>query len=218
MPNPYAQRIQAQRRRIQHHSGDDSALRAKLNTLRARRSGFHQANQAPAQLPWNAQYESTVSAAGRDYNLQNAQLANQEGQLSASYGFNDPSDPFSRARQLQEGFANANRGTTTNYADAGQLYSGSLTNAHDIDRQNFERAYDAEQKDYQAQLNELAFQRLGAQNDYQSALTDASAQSLEDALNQRVDPAEAPPRRRRRSSRPPAHPPAHPNRPHRKHR
>jgi hypothetical protein len=162
-------------------------LQQKLNKIKARR---HQ--KQPTPLPWSGQYESTVSQLGRDRDLNDLQLSANEQQLRSSYGFDDNSDPFSRARQLQENFANANRGTLNNYAAAGQLYAGSTTKARDIDRTNFEQAYNAERQNYEGQLSDLYFNRLQNQNDYTGGVLDAEAQRLEDALNERVDPAEAP--------------------------
>lgn len=181
-------RIQAQKQRIQQHSGDDSQLRAQLNKLRARRNPAQQRTPTP----WSGQYEATVGQLNQQRDLTDTNLTAQEQQVQKQYGFEDTSDPFSRANQLQQGFANANRGTTNNYAAAGQLYAGSLTDAHAIDQQNFDRSYDQARKDQQSALDEIAQRRLQAGVDYQGGVLDAEGQRLQDAVSQRVDPAEAP--------------------------
>lgn len=191
---PYDARIAAQKKRIRQHSGDDSALRKDLNKLRARRWDANQAAKPPTPLPWSGQYETTVGQLNRDYDYDTANLAADEQSLRKGYGFDNPSDPFSRANQIQQGFAVANRGTLNNYAAGGQLYAGALTNARAIDRQNFESEWDTAQKDYQAQLNDLAQRRLEAARTRDEGVLAAEAQRLEDAVAEPTDPAEAPER------------------------
>ena len=153
---------------------------------------------APTPLPWSSQYETSVGGLGRDLNLANAGFAAEEANLRQSYGFDDPSDPFSRARQIQQNFERANRGTLNNYAGSGQLYAGSLSNARTIDRNNYERDHDAARKEYAAALQDLAMRRAQAQSDYDQGVLGAEADRLEYALSERPDPMETARRRRRR--------------------
>lgn len=166
-------------------------LQDRLNKVKGRRRNHR------TPLPWSGQYEASVGAANRNRDLSLSQSAADEQTLRKGYGFDDSSDPFSRSRTLQEGFQNATRGTTNNYAAAGQLYAGSMTNAHNIDRNNFEREWDAARKEYAARLDEVTRRRLDTQVGYQDEIGQAEAQRLADAVAQRVDPAEAPKNRKR---------------------
>jgi len=193
VPQQYDNRIKQQRQRIQRHPGDDSRLRHKLNKLKVRRYEGKQAAQPPEPMPWNAEYETTTGKLDRDYNYEQGNIAADELNTQRAYGFTDSSDPFSRARQLQENFQNANRGTLNNYAASGQLYAGSLNNARGIDRQNFEQGWDTSKKEYDSTLMSLQQRRLEAQRQRDEGKLAAEAQRLEDAAAERVDPAEAPP-------------------------
>lgn len=191
MQTPYDSRIAAQRQRIQDHSGNDSQLRDRLGQLQNRRFNYRQRN-TPNQQPWNGQYETSLAQANNNLNLANNQIATQEQQVVNTYGFNNPNDPFARANMIQRNFQNAQRGTGNNYAAAGQLYAGSLSNAREIDRNNFEQSWNQAQVDQQQALDDLKSRRLGAQNDYQNAVLNAEGQRLEDSLSQPSDPAESP--------------------------
>lgn len=191
------QRINQLQKRIKQHPGNDSDLRDRLQKLRQRRMGGAEAPGDPTAertpTPWSGAYESTVGSLGRNRDNTLLGLEQTELETKKRAGFDNTSDPFSRANQLQQNFANANRGTLNNYAAAGQLYSGSLNNARDIDRTNFERGWDSERKAYQDQLATLAQRRLDATTDYDEGVLEAEADRLADAAEERVDPAEAPP-------------------------
>lgn len=189
MPTPFDQRIQQQRRQIRRHDGNDSGLRERLNKLQQRRFNYKQSQ--PVETPWSGQYESTVGQLNLEHNQDELASAQQEQQIEKEYGFNNNSDPFSRQTLLKQNYENARRGTGNNYAAAGQLYAGSLSNARDIDRQGFEQGYDALSKDYQSQLAALQQRRLDSQNDYNQGLLSAEAGRLESALAEPIDPAEA---------------------------
>lgn len=172
----------------------------QLNRLRARHSARPNRGQA-TPLPWSGRYESTVGQANRQYNFDTANYAAQEQNIRKAYGFDDTSDPFSRQRMLKQSFDNANRGTLNNYAASGHLYSGSLNNARDIDRNNYEQSLDATRKEYQAALDELAQRRMQAQLSRDEDVLNAQAERLSDAVAERADPYEAARGRRGRRGR-----------------
>lgn len=207
--SPYQKRIADIRNRIQHHSGDDSRLRNRLQGVQQQ----HQQSQggggggAPGQqppqapLPWDSQYETQMGQLGRDRDFALSQNQFNQGQLSSDYGFGNSSDPFSVARNLQYQWEVTNRGTQNSMAAQGQLYSGANQDLYAYNRRNYDQSVDAAQKEYQAQLRDLIAQRYDIQSQYNQGAIGAKADQLASAMQERVDPAEAPPNRNRPNQR-----------------
>lgn len=72
----------------------------------------------------------------------------QKGVLSNTYGIGDTSNPYSRAKLLEDSYRKRQGSTLNNYASQGQLYSGALNKQmdedqfqHNIDNNNMQRSY-----------------------------------------------------------------------------
>ena len=171
--------------------------RARIQDQLGRGASFYQtpsytppANTPP---PWNAGYETSVGRLGRDRDEALGEATYQEQRAKQAYGFDDASNPFSRARLLERSYRqNVNR-STNSYARGGQLYSGSLNRAQAQNRFANEQQTDVAQREYQDILRNIAQARLKATRGYEEGVVDAQAKALEDALSERPDPSEAPP-------------------------
>jgi len=150
-----------------------------------------QASQAP--LPWNAQYQSTVGGLQRDYRDIMAQQQLQKTGIEQEYGLNDYSDPYSRARLLERSFQQGQQGTTNAMASRGQLYSGATQRARERGVFDYGQQQHALRGEYQQRLSGLDQERLAAERELRQGTAEAQAGRLEEALEERPDPSEAPP-------------------------
>lgn len=123
-----------------------------------------------------------------------AGLANQEQGVRQAYGFDDLSDPFSRARLLDERYQNRNRSNTNSFAGSGQLYSGALQNAQNQSALQNTQDVNTARNQYQADLNTIAQNRANAQLSLSQGGVDAFGQMVERQLANRPagDPVAAP--------------------------
>lgn len=213
-PTPISTRINRTLRDIRQNPGSDSELRDRLSHLRdmqqnrqgggsqgGNQGGGGQNNNAPGYggggsngpyaMPWSATYQTDIAQAGQNLQFAQQETAYDQATLEREYGFNDTSDPFSRAAQLQHNYENAQRGTLNNYAASGQLYAGSLNNANDIDRRNYDESYHGLRQDYESRLHDILLGGATAQRTYDEAVAYANAGNLDSALSEPVNPAEA---------------------------
>lgn len=195
IPNGYGVRISRLRQQIKQGVGDkkQKQLRNRISNLRSERYLKGQKNRPDPTLPFDAQYDTTVSglARNRDVALQNN--AYQRQQTQSMYGFDNPlANPYSKAALLQRSFDQFNRGTVNSAAASGQLYSGSTQSALDTGLYNFGQDWNAAQSDYQNELRALTDKDVAAQNEYQEGVQAAEAKRLASALEQEIDPDAAP--------------------------
>jgi hypothetical protein len=157
----------------------------------------------PYATPWSATYQTDLSEAERELQFAQQNAAYDRTRTEREYGFNDTSDPFSRANQLQHDYENAQRGTRNNYAASGQLYAGSLNNANDIDRRGFDVAQHGLRQEYEDRLREITLGETTAARGYESAVAYASAGNIDAAMATPVEPSEAAPPGEGGGARPP---------------
>lgn len=138
--------------------------------------------------PVDPVYDAQVANIGRRRDDTLAYLGTQERDVRREFGFDDTSDPFSRARLLQRSFEQNQRGATNSYASRGQLYSGALQNAQNEVRFGFERGLNAERREYDRVLADIGNRRRGAQTASTDEELDAAGGRVDRAAAQRPDP------------------------------
>jgi hypothetical protein len=146
-----------------------------------------------APSPFDPQYDASVAGLGvrRDDAL--ADIAYDEGELKQEFGFDDPSNPFSRARLLQRSYDEQKNRTTNSYASMGQLYSGAVQNARSSDTHNYDVAHDSLRRDYDRALEAFRRGRRDANRGYDEGVVGAAGERLDRSLSQPVEDPGAPP-------------------------
>lgn len=168
-------------------------LNTRIANVRGRLEGMPRppARQT-AQLPWDAQYESEVAQQNLGYNNKIAGLQAQEMNVQGDYGINDTSNPFSRARLLQQSFDQARQRTWNSATAAGQGYSGSTSAAITADQSAYNQDYNNLRNEYSRSLADIDSQRSQALQDQQGGILSAKAAALERAINRPLDPSTSP--------------------------
>ena len=133
----------------------------------------------------NEEYFRTDASETRRREQQLAAINQQRQALGIGYGLGEfggdaETNPYSRAALLQRSYERNQRASTNSMAAAGQLYSGSLSNARNFNRFNYDVGYDSMRKQYDAALARLNQQELDANTRYDDAIEAA----LRDAVNQ----------------------------------
>jgi hypothetical protein len=152
---------------------------------------------ASAPMPWDAQYNSSVAGADKNYGdkyayLQSKRLTTEQN-FGIDPGFNDyANNPYSRAALLRKSYDTAVRGSTNSYAAAGHLYSGSLHNAQGANRGAYDQGYDALNKEYLASLGDIDHESAQALEDRENARNEAEWQRLQTAQGEPLEPQTAP--------------------------
>lgn len=191
MDSPYTQRLQAVRAKLDQNK-PASGLKDELKKLKAKQSSYAADNAPPSQIPWSAAAETQVGTLNRDRDFYNTNANVSEARLRNEYGFDDASNPYSRANLLQRQYQQARNQTTNSYAAAGQLYSGAVNNARDLDAHNFNEAWNRQKTAYLQGLEDINLGRAQAQRTADEGIIGAQAQALEDALQTTPDPSESP--------------------------
>jgi hypothetical protein len=142
---------------------------------------------SPTALPSDATYQARVGHIQTSLGNTQADLAADENRLRVRFGIDDASDPFSRARQLEEQYSNQRRGTLNSMAAAGQLYSGALQNAQNYNRRNFEVSQHAMRQEYDDLMADLIRRRRDAALSAQGAIGEEDAALLDRQLAQRPE-------------------------------
>lgn len=110
--------------------------------------------------------------------LGNAWDTYQRGQIENDYGLGaDASNPYSRAKLLEQSYQQNQRGANTSYASQGQLYSGAYQNAKDYNARNYAVGQDRLQREYQGAKDQITKGSLDRYSQYGS-LAGADLQSL----------------------------------------
>lgn len=192
IPTRYDDKLDRLRDRIKQPGAQPQATR-KFQRTRARQYLAQQRHRPETPPAYSSEYETTVGKLNRDLASAQSDITGREQAVEQQYGFNDQSNPFSRANLLHRNFQQQTLANTNSFAAQGQLYSGALSSAQGSTRYGYEQDNDAALRDYQAELSELARLRMGAQTTYDEGLLAAEAARLEAGLQDRPEPSEAPP-------------------------
>lgn len=129
--------------------------------------------------PIDPNYEATKISAGRNVALSDADALYQNTQIENSYGLgSDTSNPYSRAKLLENNYQRQQRGTQIGLAQQGQLYSGAMQTAQDENTRNYSMGYDqlargygdAKYQNTRAQLGTYAANATGVDQEKFNAL------------------------------------------------
>jgi hypothetical protein len=169
-------------------------LNQRIQAVKGRLSGIPRPPaRVTSQMPWDAQYESEVAQHNQDYRDSTANLAAQENNTIGQYGFDDTSNPFSRAKMLQSAFDQAKQRTWNSAAAAGQGYSGSTSAAISGDQSAFNQDYSNLRSEYDQARSDLNMQGAQNQRNQQAAILSSKASALERSISRPLDPSTAPP-------------------------
>lgn len=124
----------------------------------------------------------------------------QEQNLAQEYGFGAEYqqggakyNPYSRAAQLSAAWERDRRGIINSAASSGQLYAGSMQNADNYAQADYLGNVNDARNEERMKLGELAAQRTGAVEGFQSDYIDALKSNMERGLESRPDEAPPPP-------------------------
>lgn len=110
--------------------------------------------------------------------LGNAWDTYSRGRVENDYGLGaDASNPYSRAKLLEQSYQQNQRGTDSSYANAGQLYSGAYQSAKNYDARNYAIGQDRLQREYQGAKDQITKGSLDRYSQYGN-LAGADLQSL----------------------------------------
>lgn len=135
---------------------------------------------APQAMPFDASYDSQM---GQNTNVLNLDLAGIEygrGQVAYNYGFDaagnlDPTNPFSKAKEFERQYHQAQSGTTNSMAARGQLYSGALQRTLDEGTHRYGVGLDALRQGATGEYNAYTQAEARARADYGQANIDAGS-------------------------------------------
>lgn len=135
---------------------------------------------APAapQFSPDSGYNDALSLAHRQYLNTIGGLDTAERTTRYDYGFDDPTNPFSRVNDLKRDFLMKGNYIGNLAAASGQLYSGSRQNSLNVNNRNQDESYAALQAAYRAALDQISGQRTGAGNAEEAA----SLQAFQEAM------------------------------------
>ncbi len=182
-------RIQQVKNRLQA-PGKQPHLQQELGNLKAR--SYLRTQKKAVQLPFNAAADTTISGLRNTYAQTLSSLAGQESNTRQQYGFDDQTNPYSIAAQLQTDYNQRKAGTLNSYAGSGQLYSGATQNALNADQTAYLQGTDSAARNYDAALAKIQNDRVSASNALTQGTQQADAKALQDAANATIDPSMAP--------------------------
>lgn len=145
----------------------------------------------PQGLGVDPNYDAMLASATRNRDTALQQNEAARAQLGQTYGFrvgeggsvmDDPTNPFSRAAALATAYRQRTQGSTTSYAARGQLYAGSLQNAHNANQEWNLRSRDALIRDFMNARTRLSNADVLAQNAFADAASAAEADRVQRAL------------------------------------
>lgn len=144
--------------------------------------GYHaQAGQVVPvpQLPLDPAQEAAKVSNQRNLGISEATSVYDTGQIENEYGLGaDKSNPYSRAKLLEDSYKRSQRGTLNSMASMGQLYSGAYGRAQRENTRNYNIAYDQLSRDYTGKLRGVQQGRLLAYGQYGSDEDEAAFQAL----------------------------------------
>lgn len=153
-------------------------------------------DDANKPLPFDAQYDAEVGAAGRSRDTTLAGISRERNDALATYGYTgtfdangnltdrqfDPSNPFSRAALLKRTYDQSSRGNVNRMAVRGQLNAGSFQNLKNNTDFGYMQGEDANQKSLNALIGSLIGRQQAANTSYDSAVVQAGGSRLARAL------------------------------------
>jgi hypothetical protein len=108
-----------------------------------------------------------------------AGITQQRGETERAFGFGtDTSNPYSQAKMLEKSYQTNQRSSTNSYAGSGQLYAGSLQNAQNTNRFNYDKGVDEAKTRYQSIIAGLAQREREAGTAQDAAKLGAGFESL----------------------------------------
>lgn len=132
---------------------------------------------APTFQPDSA-YNNDVDFADRQHTQTIGDIGEAEKKTKYDYGFDDPTNPFSRVNEAKKLYlANSNRSNTA-MSSMGQSTSGAYQRAILRDTHNEEKGNASLRAAYEDALAELKRRRTGADNTLESAKLEAMRQAL----------------------------------------
>lgn len=133
-------------------------------------------------------YQAAIASINHTRDDTLLQLEKERGTIKTQYGIDDTTEPFSRAKLLQESLANAVRGTTTSRAASGMFYDASSQHAQDLNQSNYSKSYDALLKAYQAAITDVENRKTNTINATSDSAANAGAEALSRLLQTRPEP------------------------------
>lgn len=131
-----------------------------------------------ATLPETPEYAIDRGRIDRDLHQAEADITARELETEREFGFNDVSNPYSRAAMLKQSYERSRGGAEISLAGRGQLYAGSFQNEMATQRGNYEQGVATERKNYQETLNRLARARADARQRASDLRTDVETERL----------------------------------------
>lgn len=134
-----------------------------------------QAPQATAPPP-DPIFLAQQAAAQRSLAIGGAWDTYSRGRIENSYGLGaDTSNPYSKAALMREDYLSGQRGTESNYANAGQINSGAYQSAKNYNARQYSIGDDRLRREYQDQKDAIT---KGATDRYSQLGADLSAEDL----------------------------------------
>lgn len=100
-------------------------------------------------IPLDPAVENARVVGNRNVALSNAYGTYQLGELENVYGLgNDTSNPYSKAKLLEDSYNRSRRGSLNSYAEVGQLHSGAYGRAQGENQRNYLMGYDQLSRSY----------------------------------------------------------------------
>lgn len=152
-----------------------------------------QAAPAPTARPFDPIYEQQTGLTQKAYNDALAQLQGQRLATKQEYGFEDVTNPFSRAKMLQESYQRGQQAQVAGMAARGGLYSGALQQRQELGTQGYQRNRDVLQRQYQGALADIGGREAQALSRRDQALLDALRESIARAQEVREEYGEPEP-------------------------
>jgi hypothetical protein len=118
---------------------------------------------APPTWQPDSGYNDAVALAKRRFEGTIGDLDTEGRQTEFEYGFNDPTNPFSRVNEAKRDFLTKGKQITGGLANRGNLYSGVHQARLDVNRRNEDKNMAAMRAAYQARLDSIRSRRTGAQ-------------------------------------------------------
>jgi hypothetical protein len=135
-------------------------------------------------VAYDAAYDEELAAYRRRLQREQSNIAYERGRTQQEYGFEDATDPYSRARMLERAYTQRRAATTTGLAARGQLYSGALRGAQAENRFGYEQQTAQTRKEYLDRLRGLTERGVGAQEDFEMSALGARREALSRAIAQ----------------------------------
>jgi hypothetical protein len=133
--------------------------------------------QQPAILPLDPAAEAARVAGQRNLGISEADAVYDTGQIENEYGLGlDKSNPYSRARLLEESYKRSQRGTLNSAGN--QLYSGAYQRMQGENTRNYSMGYDQLSRDYGNQLRNVQRGRLQSYANYGTGMDQAEWERL----------------------------------------